>query len=52
MTSDLVVTAAVDILPMRATYVYMHSSLKSKITAFCICIYIVVFRLFDYDDFV
>lgn len=52
MTCDLVVTAAVDILPVTAMYAYMPLSLNSKNTAFCMCIYTVVLRLFDYDRFV
>ena len=52
MTCDLVVTAVVDILPMRATCVYMHPSLNSRNTAFCVYVYIVALNLFECDHFV
>lgn len=42
MTRDPVVTAAVDILPVRARYAFKHPPLNSKNTAFCICIEIIM----------
>lgn len=52
VTCHLVVTAAVDVLLVTAMNVYMHPSLNSKNTEFCMCIYIVALGLFDCDHFV